>query len=54
MGMKYCERKIPRLRKFRLKIVISFPVIQENQEEIDNEMWSAERYSCTTNALDRF
>ena len=54
MGMKYCKRKILRLRKFLLKVVISFPVIRENQEELDNEMWSVERSSCTTNALDRF
>ena len=54
MGMKYCKRKIPRFRKFLLKVVISFPVIQENQEECDNEMWSVERSSCTTVALDRF
>ena len=58
MGMKYCKRKIPRLRKFfflkKKKVVISFPVIRENQEELDNEMWSVERSSCTTNALDRF
>ena len=39
MGMKYCKRKIPRLRKSLLKVVISFPVIRENQEELDNEMW---------------
>ena len=51
MGMKYCKRKIPRLRKFLLKVVISFPVIRENQEELDNEMWGVERSSCTTNAL---
>ena len=37
MGMKYCKRKIPRLRKFLSKVVISFPVIRENQEELDNE-----------------
>ena len=37
-----------------LKVVVSFPVIRENQEELDNEMWSVERSSCTTNALDRF
>ena len=54
MGMKYCKRKIPRLRKLLLKVVISFPVIRENQEELDNEMWSVERSSCTTIALDRF
>ena len=54
MGMKYCKIKIPRLRKFLLKVVISFPVIRENQKELDNEMWSVERSSCTTNALDRF
>ena len=54
MGMKYCERKISRLRKFLLKVVISFPVIRENQEELDNEMWSVEGSSYTTNALDRF
>ena len=54
MGMKYCKRKIPRLRKFLLKVVISFPVIRENKEECDNEMWSVERSSCTTIALDRF
>ena len=54
MGMKYCKRKIPRLRKFLLKVVISFPLIRENQEERDNEMWSVERSSCTTLALDRF
>ena len=54
MGMKYCKRKIPRLRKFLLKVVISFPVIPENQEEGDNEMWSVERSSYTTIALDRF
>ena len=51
MGMKYCKRKIPRLRKSFLKVVISFPVIRENQEELDNEMWSVERSNCTTNAL---
>ena len=44
MGMKYCKRKIPRLRKFLLKVVISFLVIRENQEELDNEMWSVERW----------
>ena len=54
MGMKYCKRKIPRLRKSVLKVVISFPIIRENQEELDNEMWSVERSSCTTNSLDRF
>ena len=54
MGMKYCKRKIPRLRKFLLKVVISSPVIRENQEGLDNEMWSVERSSYTTNALDRF
>ena len=54
MGMKYCKRKIPKLRKSLLKVVISFPVIRENQEELDNEMWSVERSSCTINALDRF
>ena len=54
MGMKYCKRKIPRLRKSLLKVVISFPVIRENQEELDNEMWSVERSNCATNALDRF
>ena len=37
MGMKYCKRKIPRLRKFLSKVVISFLVIRENQEELDNE-----------------
>ena len=37
-----------------LKVVISFPVIRENQEELDNEMWSVERSSYTTIALDRF
>ena len=42
MGMKYCKRKIPRLRKSYLTVVISFPVIRENQEELDNEMWSVE------------
>ena len=54
MGMKYCKRKIPRLWKFLLKVVISFPVIRENKEERDNEMWSVERSSYTTLALDRF
>ena len=54
MGMKYCKRKISRLRTFQLKVVISFPVIRENQEECDNEMWSVERSNCTTIALDRF
>ena len=54
IGMKYCKRKIPRLRKFLLKVVISFLVIRENQEECDNEMWSVERSICTTIALDRF
>ena len=54
MGMKYCKRKIPRSRKFLLKVVISFPVIRENQEELDNELWSVERSSCTIIALDRF
>ena len=48
------QKKIPRLRKFLLKVVISFPVIRENQEELDNEMWSVERSSCTIYALDRF
>ena len=33
MGMKYCKRKILRSRKFLLKVVISFPVIRENQEK---------------------
>ena len=51
MGMKYCKRKIPRLRKSFLKVVISFPVMRENQEELDNEMWSVERSNCATNAL---
>ena len=54
MGMKYCKKKIPRLRKFLLKVVILFPVIRENQEELDNEMWNVERSSCITSALDRF
>ena len=54
LGMKYCKRKIPLLRMFWLKVVISFPVIRENQEELDNEMWSVERSSYTTIALDRF
>ena len=34
MGMKYCKRKIPRLRKFFLKVVFSFPVIRENQDKL--------------------
>ena len=34
MGMKYCKRKIPRLRKFLLKVVFSFPVIRENQDKM--------------------
>ena len=51
MGMKYCKRKIPRLRKFLLKVVISFPVIRENQEELDNEMWSVERSSAYSSYL---
>ena len=50
MGMKYCKRKIPRLRKFLLKVVISFPVIRENQEELDNENVECEEiqlhYKC--------
>ena len=51
MGMKYCERKIPRLRKSLLKVVISFPVFERIRKKLDNEMWSVERSSFTAKRL---
>ena len=51
MGIKYCERKIPRLRKTLLKVVISFPVFDRIRKKLDNEMWSVERSSCTAKHL---
>ena len=51
MGMKYCKRKIPRLRKSLFKSSYLVPCIRENQEEFDNEMWSVERSSYTIERL---
>ena len=51
MGMKYCEREIPRIRKSLLKVVISFLVFERIRKKLDNEMWSVERSSFTAKHL---
>ena len=51
MGMKYCKRKIPRLRKSLFKSSYLIPCLRKNQEKLDNEMWSVERSNCTVKRL---